>query len=285
MCRILEALDTNLFYNLRLNIFIYYFFTTVGFLGVFYYSLEILEFNDPYLLLALLATLAIFSGVFISKLAVDPLKDHIKNIEQLSKETLHELNLPIATIKTNSQMLKKNITDEKDIKRISRILSASSMLQERYNELDYMIKNHTAKEVNEEFALDLLVNERVDFLQAIYPNKHINTNLVKVNIINDKIGLGKVIDNIIDNAVKYSQNSKNIDVVLEHKTLTIQDYGKGMDENEVVKVFDKYYQGDSEEQGFGIGLSLVKRFCDKQNIKLSIDSKQNIGTKIILHFR
>jgi len=50
-------------------------------------------------------------------------------------------------------------------------------------------------------------------------------------------------------------------------------------------VFDTYYQGDTETKGFGIGLSLVKRFCDKQNIKLSIDSKLNDGTKIILEFK
>jgi signal transduction histidine kinase len=257
----------------------------MGFLGVFYYSLEVVGFDDIYLLLALLATLAIFSGVFISKLAVEPFREHLQNIEQLSKETLHELNLPISTIKTNTQMLKKNITNEKDIKRISRIISASNMLQERYNELDYMIKTHTTREINEEFNLDMLVNERVEFLQGIYPNKTFNTQLQKVQIFNDKIGLSKVIDNIIDNSVKYGKNNDNIDILLKNNQLSIQDYGLGMDESQVVKVFDQYYQCDSESKGFGIGLSLVKRFCDKQNIKLSIDSKLGFGTKIILEFK
>jgi len=252
---------------------------------VLYYFLVVLEFEDIYLLLAILATLAIFSGAFISKLAVEPLMEHLNNIEALSKETLHELNLPISTIKTNSQMLKKNITNEKDIKRISRILSASNMLQERYNELDYMIKTHTTKELNEEFELELLLKDRLEFLQGIYPNKTFNTKLQSNVIYNDKIGLGKVIDNIIDNAIKYSQNSDKIDIVLENKKLSIQDYGRGMDENELLKVFDKYYQGDEDAKGFGIGLSLVKRFCDKQQIKLSIDSQPNYGTKITLEFK
>ncbi|MCW8838840.1 MAG: HAMP domain-containing histidine kinase [Thiovulaceae bacterium] len=250
-----------------------------------YYFLEVLEFSDAYLLLAILATLAIFSGVFISKLAVEPFKNHLDNIEQLSKETLHELNLPIATIKTNTQMLSKNIDNEKDLKRLSRILSASSMLEQRYNELDYMIKTHTTKEINEDFFLDVLIKERIDFLQAVYPNKKFNLKLDRVNIFNDKIGLGKVIDNIIDNGVKYSQNNDNIDIVLKEKELSIQDHGEGMDENELLKVFDKYYQGDADSKGFGIGLSLVKRFCDKQQIKLSIDSKLNHGTKITLVFK
>ena len=50
----------------------------------------------------------------MSKLGVDPLVRHVNNLQTLSKETLHELNLPISTIKTNIHMLKKNITNEKD---------------------------------------------------------------------------------------------------------------------------------------------------------------------------
>lgn len=274
-----------MFHNLRLNIFIYYFFTTLGFLITSYYFLNILKFDDPYLLFAILATLAIFSGVFISKLAVDPFKQHLNNIEHLSKETLHELNLPISTIKTNTQMLRKNIENEKDLKRVLRILNASNMLEQRYNELDYMIKTHTTKEINEMFDLDLLIKDRIDFLQGIYPNKKFNLDLQATQIFNDKIGLSKVIDNIVDNGIKYSQNNTDIDIILHAKQLSIQDYGQGMDENKLLRVFDTYYQGDTETKGFGIGLSLVKRFCDKQNIKLSIDSKLNDGTKIILEFK
>ena len=122
-------------------------------------------------------------------------------------------------------------------------------------------------------------------MQGIYPNKKINIEIEKTEIFNDKIGLGKVIDNIVDNGVKYSKNSDEIDIVLKNKRLSVQDYGNGMDENELLKVFDRYYQGDSDAQGYGIGLSLVKRFCDKQNIKLSIDSKLGFGTKITLEFK
>ncbi len=84
-------------------------------------------------------------GVMISKLAIDPLQEHVTNLQNLSKETLHELNLPISTIFTNSNMLKKNMQSEKDLKRLTRIDTACSMLQERYNELDYMIKKQNSK--------------------------------------------------------------------------------------------------------------------------------------------
>ena len=73
------------------------------------------------------------SGVFISKLAIDPLHEYVKNLQNLSKETLHELNLPISTIKSNSQMLRKMLDDEKSQKRIKRIDIACDMRARVYD--------------------------------------------------------------------------------------------------------------------------------------------------------
>lgn len=225
------------------------------------------------------------AGVMISKLSVDPLQEHVKNLQNLSKETLHELNLPISTIMTNSHMIKKNISDEKSLKRISRIESACSMLQQRYNELDYMIKTQTRQEIKEDIYLDKLVEDRVEFLQSIYPHIKFNTELEELQINSDKIGLSKVIDNIIDNGVKYSQNIHKIDIRLEDNILCIQDYGCGMDEVELLRIFDNYYQSNDSMQGFGIGLSMVKRFCDTNSILLSFKSTPDEGTKVLLQFK
>ena len=211
------------------------------FLGLLYYSLEVLEIQNLALLLTVLVSFIILSGVFVSKLAVDPLSEYVKNLQNLSKETLHELNLPISTITTNLQMLEKNMSDEKSLKRVARIETACSMLKQRYSELDYLIKMQSMQETQEEFSLDLLVEERVHFLQRIYPSMRFKMQLNASQIYSDKIGLCKVIDNIIDNGVKYSKNSDLIEIFLDNKTLKIKDYGIGMDEVELVKIFDNYY--------------------------------------------
>lgn len=221
----------------------------------------------------------------MSKLGVDPLVRHVNNLQTLSKETLHELNLPISTIKTNMHMLKKNITNEKDLKRASRIESACDMLQQRYNELDYMIKLQSSNVIKESIKLEELVLKRVGFLQSLYPHMEFKIQLNSTSINTDKVGLSKVIDNLIDNAVKYSQNSKNIDITLKNHELYIQDYGCGIDEVELINIFDNYYQSNNDVQGFGIGLSMVKRFCDTNEILLNLKSKPNIGTTIILKFK
>ena len=274
-----------MFRNLRINIFIYYFLTATTFLIVLYYFLNVIQIENIFLLGVVLISLITLCGVIISKLSVDPLAQHVNNLQNLSKETLHELNLPISTIKTNMHMLRKNIENEKDLKRALRIESACDMLEQRYNELDYMIKLQSANIKDESFGLDELVKQRIEFLKPIYPHVQFNLNLISTQIHNDKVGLSKVIDNLIDNAVKYSQSNTNIDIDLDAYELRIKDYGCGMDEVELLQIYDNYYQSNGNIQGFGIGLSMVKRFCDANTILLNLKSKPDVGTTVILKFK
>ena len=274
----------DLFTNEHTNIFIYYFFTTLSFIAIFYYLVNYTRLSHLYIFLIISFFISI-AGFLISKLSVDPLEEYINNLQNFSVETLHELNLPLSTIRTNLGMLYKNNEDEKSIKRLKRIDTACEMLEQRYNELDYMIKRQSLKIQKESFELSELVQKRVNFLSQLYPNFEFNLKLNKVNIISDKIGLSKVIDNLIDNSVKYSKDSTKIDISLNDNELFIKDYGSGIDELELVNIFDTYYQSNSNNQGFGIGLSMVKRFCDNNNILLKIDSSPENGTKILLKFK
>ena len=278
-------MGTNLFRNLRLNIFFYYFLTVISFITLVYYFINVLDIENLYLFGVIVFCFVVLSGIFISKLAVDPLLDYVTHLQALSKETLHELNLPISTITTNTQMLTKSIEDEKSLKRIARIENACEMLKERYNELDYLIKMQSEQDVKELFFVDALLEKRVAFLQKLYPHMEFHLEVSEMELLGDKTGLSKVIDNLIDNAVKYSPNSQKIEIELKNRTLVIQDYGVGMDEVELLHIFDKYYQTNRDMQGFGIGLSLVKRFCDKNAIELIFESSKDIGTKVKLKFK
>jgi len=274
-----------LFTNLRINIFIYYFVTLLVSIALSYYFFVISAVENLFILSVIVLCFIILSGVFISKLAVDPLQEYVQNLQNLSKETLHELNLPLSTIKINLGMIHKGISDEKTLKRLNRIESACEMLQERYNELDYLIKMQSRVDVNESFFLDVLVEDRVDFLSKIYPHITFHLTLENLEIFSDKTGLTKVIDNIVDNGVKYSKDSKDIDIQLKNNILFIRDYGIGMDEVELLEIFDNFYQSNSTMRGFGIGLGMVKRFCDKNSIELTFQSKKDFGTTVELKFK
>ena len=274
-----------MFYNFKRYIFLYYFITVTLFGLGFYYINEIIGSDKPFLVGFVFFSLVVISGVVISKFAIEPLEEYVKNLEELSRDTLHELNLPIATIKTNVEMLEKNSADEKTKKRLGRIKTACDMLFLRYSELDYMIKKQTKKELKEDFDLKTVVEERVTFLRSIYLDIKFTLDLENFDINLDKIGLSKVIDNLIDNGVKYSKENRTIELSLHNGVLGIKDHGIGIDEVVLLRIFDRYYQSDESMPGFGIGLAMVKRFCDTNRIKLNIESKKEQGTTIFLDFK
>jgi signal transduction histidine kinase len=92
-----------------------------------------------------------------------------------------------------------------------------------------------------------------------------------------------VADNLIENALKYSPADTQVYVRLHGGVLEVADKGVGMDETELVRVFERYYRARSDKEGKGIGLALVKRFCDENDIDVDIVSKKGEGTKVSLH--
>ncbi|MEA3522854.1 MAG: HAMP domain-containing sensor histidine kinase [Campylobacterota bacterium] len=263
----------------------YYVITVFTVVSGLYYFVVMLQLHDFTLILGITFVITGLMGLLMATLALEPLREHFNHLERFTKETLHELNLPINTITANTNMLQKNTTDEKSIKRIQRIEMAAKMLQERYEELNYLIQKQMHKETIETFELSHVISERIDFLSSLYSRFDFEKNLQMTDISSDRWGLLKVIDNLIENAVKYSSDSRNIRIVLKDAILEIIDYGDGMDEVELLHIFDRYYQNDATMPGFGIGLGLVKSYCDRYKIDLHVKSKKHKGTTVSLNFK
>ena len=200
----------------------------------------------------------------------------------LLKDTLHELNIPLSVIKANTQMLMLAEKDDKKIQKYERIQKASDELYALYEDVDYYIKKETKNEVREEFELSQFLYVEVEKFKILYPDIDINFKVEPINVYMDKRGFLKVFNNILSNAIKYNQNSNDIYVYLRYNSLIIEDSGIGMSESELFLIFDRYYQGAKSKKGYGIGLSIVKAFCDEYNIAINIDSSLQIGTKVSL---
>lgn len=267
--------------NVGLGIFLFFVITNLLILTLYTLLQEHLAFE--YLIIIILF-LVLLSGWAIAKLSIEPMREQLNQLEHFSKEILHEINLPVNTIMTNTAMLKKKITDEKSLKRFGRIEAACDMLQGRYKELDYLIKKQMRLEQPEAFDVATLVQERLHLLVSLYPQAKFTHDLEAISVNIDKIGLAKVIDNIIDNSVKYSPEGAVVHLVIRDNVLSISDQGQGMDELEIFQIFDRYYQSDESVSGYGIGLGLVKNYCDRYKIKLQVDAAKGLGTTMRLDF-
>ena len=204
-----------------------------------------------------------------------------ENLLHLTKEILHELNIPLSTIQANSRLLKRTLKDnEKGLKRLERIDDSSKRLERLYMELIYSIKKEIHTIEKEPVELEFLIKERSDICKLQKRNPFI-LNIEPLSIYVDRIGFEKMLDNILINAMKYS--SKDIPIVIELKEniLSIEDRGVGMDELELITIYERYYQSDHNVSGEGIGLALVKAYCDDEKIRIDISSQKGEGTKVI----
>jgi len=230
----------------------------------------------------MLLFIAIGFGYIINCYILNPKFRIDENLLHLLKEIFHELNIPLSTIKANCAMLKKKASDDKTLVRIERIEGATLRLHRLYKELVYNIKKEIAPIEKELFSLHKLIHERVDNFRDFERNPF-ELLIEERSITADKIGFEKVVDNLISNAMKYSDKATPIKIVLQNFILSIEDKGIGMDETQLVSIFERYYQLDSTAKGEGIGLAIVKSYCDNAKIKIAIYSKKNEGTKVVLN--
>jgi len=230
----------------------------------------------------------VFSGLLLYKYLSTNLFDELfksdKQIDDMIKKTLHELNTPVATIKMNSKMLQKNLTNEKELKRLQRIDESCENLLGLYQHMEYEISSKIDKIQLEKFDISEIVAKSIRKVDDIKKEITITNSVTNDFIECDRYGFEVVVDNLLINAIKYNKPSGNIFLSNENHILKIEDSGCGIDTKNIFKIYDKYFQVDVATQGIGLGLSVVKEYCDKYNISLKIDSKEKEGTIFYLSY-
>lgn len=250
-----------------------------------YIFLKFFGFSEKNFFYALVITFvfSIFFGIMLSRFSLASVVETNRLLDRLLKDTLHELNIPLATILANINMLKRGEEDKRRLKRLARIEKASDQLLNLYKDLDYFIKREIQKVDYDIFNLKDLVEERAAFFEDIRGDIEIILELKDLYVKANKRGFLKTIDNLLSNAIKYNKKGGFVKILLTQKELIFEDSGIGMEESKIVKIFERYYQAVDSKSGYGIGLNIVKSFCDDNKISISIDSKVDIGTKIRLN--
>jgi two-component system phosphate regulon sensor histidine kinase PhoR len=220
-------------------------------------------------------------------------KDFINNMT-------HEFKTPLSSILiasnfANSQNEIKN--NPKLSKYVQIIINQSNKLNQHIEKILYVAKTDSNQILLEKTKVDL--EKTIDLVKENILLKHQKTidfkiELNKRYVINaDEFHFYNIIYNIIDNAIKYSQ--KEIEVVIVAKEssdglmLSFSDNGSGIPSKDLPFIFDKFYRVTREDnkdiEGFGIGLSYVKRICDLHKWKVSLKNNldKGITVKILIN--
>lgn len=268
-------------------------FATLGYvvsvallLSFLYWLLKNEGFDEATFILgsAFVLLLSLGWGYIIASHLVIPHRKTQDHLLHLTKDIIHELNIPLSTIQANTTMLARKEENERAKKRLKRIEDASVRLKKLYDELVYTIRKEMHQVEREMFDLSEVIKERVEIFKEQQRNPFM-LELESCRVFTDKIGFERIFDNLVINAMKYSTRDDPITVRLQEGCLEIIDNGIGMDETQLLKIYERYYQGNAKKEGEGIGLALVKAYCDQEDISIEVVSKKGEGTRVILDLK
>ncbi|WP_169778708.1 sensor histidine kinase [Campylobacter curvus] len=227
----------------------------------------------------LFASLGVLAAVlliayFIIRLSLRPLYEKIEFLDGFIRDTTHEINTPLSVILMSIELFKSD-----PAKYLSNIKTAATTIANLYEDLVALRLKNGTKDEKERLDLTRMLSERIEYFSTSIEQKNINLKLDLANdvsLFTSKFKLRKIIDNLLSNAVKYCNEGGNISVNLTPGELNIKNSGKGIAKQNLPHIFELYTRFDEQNGGFGIGLNIVKKFCDELNFKINCQSDERL---------
>ncbi len=218
--------------------------------------------------------------------------------EQLQKQFItnvsHELKTPLSSIKGAGEVLDDGIIQDEEKRK-----EYYKMIVKEANRLEDMVENILSISRLEEkqqgkqlkfISINSIVKETLNIFKE---KKEVNQRL-KIKTIDENIKskvnpneIKQALINLIDNALKFSEQDKVVEVGLKKEEneikIWVKDQGIGIDEKEIKNIWERFYQVDKtrspDTDGTGLGLSIVKQLIEKNNGRVYVESKVNAGSE------
>lgn len=236
-------------------------------------------------LLSALASFALIALVsrFLVKIALKPLESKITMLNSFIKDFTHEINTPLSVILLSIEQLEKQ--QNIDTTKFARMKLAAKTLSQTYSDLIFLTFPDTISNEEERIVMKEAIRERLEYFRLFFERKQIALSVDlqgDSTILASKSKINKMLDNLISNAIKYNKKGGFVSVNLKGRALSIKDSGYGIDKKNLTKIFERYARFNSDQGGFGIGLSLVKSICKEYHIEISCHSKLGEGSEFVL---
>lgn len=224
---------------------------------------------------------------------VDLMQTNIKNQQEFVEDVSHELRTPVAVVEGHLKMLNRWGKDDPQI--LEESINASLQETKRMKSLvQEMLDLSRAHEIDVHYKNEItnvgdIMKQIISNYRMLYPEFIINldeevSDDLYVNMYRNH--LEQVLVNILDNAIKYSFERKEIHISIgvsdKQILIAIQDFGSGMSEEDLSKIFNRFYRVDKarsrEKGGTGLGLPIVKELIEGYGGQVSVSSILNHGS-------
>jgi len=224
---------------------------------------------------------------------IDNLQISYKKVKDFGQNASHELKTPLTIIRGEIEVgLRKERTNEEYKTILQSTMHELIYLQEVIEKILFLSSNLNSDIMKtfEEVYLDEVVSDTIEEKKAFAKTKNITLNLQNLEPTTKmgNLGLLKIVcHNLLDNAIKYSYENSHINISLQNNKLIIEDFGCGIPQEELSKIFDRFYRVDkvrNHKSGTGLGLSIVKTILELHNFSITVESSEEKYTKVTILF-
>ena len=220
-------------------------------------------------------------------------------MEQMKKDFFshasHELKSPLTAIKGHAELIAHHIVKGDDIKKSTeQIISQTETMTLLVEDMLMLSRLENLKEKKYQLHdLEIILKEVISSLSTTSQNKNIQikTKSMKIEMMCDSLDMQKLFKNLVENAIKYSEKDKEINIELKRDQdqviFVVKDQGIGISIEHQERVFERFYRVDKGrlDGGTGLGLAIVKHIVMKYDGTIKLESGLSKGTKITIKLK
>jgi two-component system sensor histidine kinase MprB len=217
---------------------------------------------------------------------LDALERSMRSQRQLVADASHELRTPVTSLRTNLEILQANpqLDPERRAELLDRATAQTEELTLLMNDLIDLARGDSREEGREAVRLDELVEEAVERAAVHAPGQRFAVDLAESTVAGSPQRLARAVNNLLDNAVRFSPPGAPVEIRLREGRLTVRDRGPGFEPGELDHVFDRFFRGAHarERSGSGLGLAIVRQVAESHGGSVSAANAPGGGALVTL---
>ncbi len=212
------------------------------------------------------------------------LEESVGRQRRLVADASHELRTPLTAARTNVDLVREGKLPDEEVRHALDEASVElDSLTSLVSDLVELARGEERKLRLEDVALDDLVSSAVERAKARAPEATFVMSLTPVHVHVDPVLVERAVGNLLDNAVKYSPPGAPIEVAVREGEVVVTDHGPGIAEEDLPRIFDRFYRAATAraKPGAGLGLAIVREAAEAHGGQATAESSAS-GAKFRL---
>ncbi len=214
------------------------------------------------------------------------LESFIERERNFTRDVSHELRTPIAVIRGALELVERKYGDAATLE-VNRMYRTLYDMESLIETLLLLAREPAQSLPTQQTIVNDLISHELDNLRIIHHDKPVSVNVEESGMLlvdaPERV-LPILIGNLLRNAFNYTLQG-SITIRIQSDGFSVADSGIGMDKAQLNQLFKPFFRGhENTARGYGIGMTIVKRLCNRYDWSLRLSSKMGEGTEVSVYF-